>query len=147
MRQAGVGALFALILALSTAEATATGTARIEHPDGTVSTYSNVRIVIWNESMALTSSDGRGTVVLGKASCTKTDALIRCLPWDATLFQHGEKIHIPLRSGTVWLNPTQAYQQLTDSSTHIPPHGVILAIETKHGTYVTLTGVIDEVHR
>jgi hypothetical protein len=129
------------------ADAGATGTARIQHPDGSLSTYRNVRIVIWNESMAITSSDGQGTVVIGKASCTKVGELVKCLPWDATLFQSGEKVRIPLQSGTIWLNPTQTPQQLTHSSTLLPPRGVMLAVATKRGTYVTLTGVVDEVHR
>lgn len=134
-------------LVLAPAFAGATGTARIQHPDGSVSTYSNVRIIIWNESMAITSSDGQGTVVIGKASCTKVGELVECLPWDATLFQNGEKLRIPLKSGTVWLNPTQTSQQLSHSSTQVPPRGVLLAVETRRGSYLTLTGIVDEVHR
>lgn len=129
------------------ARAGATGTARIQHSDGTTSTYTNVRIMIWNESLAVTSSDGQGTVVFGKASCTKVGELVRCLPWDATLFQHGNKQRIALKSGTVWLNPTRTPQQLSHSSEQIPARGVLLAVETKRDTYVTLTGVVDEVHR
>jgi hypothetical protein len=138
---------FFLIAVVAAPPAGATGTALIQHPDGSESTYTNVRIAIWNESMAITSSDGKGTVVIGRASCTKVGELIECLPWDATLFQNGEKLHIALQSGTVWLNPTSAYQQLSNSSAHLPPHGVLLAVRTKRGTYVTLSGVVDEVHR
>jgi hypothetical protein len=141
-------AVFAMgMFAVAAAPASATGTAWIQHPDGTTSTYTNVRIVIWNESMAITSSDGRGTVVLGKASCTMIGELVRCLPWDATLFQNGRRVHIPLESGTVWLNPTHTNQRLSHSSTQVPPRGVLLAVETRRGTYVTLTGVVDEVRR
>ncbi|MBV9332775.1 MAG: hypothetical protein JO146_02085 [Candidatus Eremiobacteraeota bacterium] len=125
----------------------ATGTATIASPDGSSKSYPNVRITIFNESMAVTSADGQGTVVFGKASCTKVGELVRCLPWDATLFQNGSKLHIALQSGTVWLNPTNDYQSLADSSEKIAPHGVMLAVRTKRGTYVTLTGVVDEVHR
>ena len=127
--------------------ALATGTAVIAHPDGTESTYTNVRIAIWNQSMAITSADGQGTVVIGKASCTKIGELVKCLPWDATLFQNGNKVHIALQSGTVWLNPSTTYQPLSHSSTQLPPHGVMLSVQTKRGTYVTLTGIVDEVHR
>ena len=101
----------------------ATGTATIASPDGSTKSYANVRIAIWNESMAVTSADGKGTVVFGKASCTKVGELVRCLPWDATLFQNGNKEHIALQSGTVWLNPTSDYQSLADSSEKIAPHG------------------------
>jgi hypothetical protein len=127
--------------------AKAMGTAIIAHPDGSESTYDNVRIAIWNESMAITSSDGKGTVVFGKASCTKIGELVECLPWDATLYQNGAKVRIPLQSGTVWLNPSSTTQTLSHSSTRLPPHGVLLAVKTRRGTYVTLTGTVDEVHR
>jgi len=135
------------IFAIPPLAARASGTIVIAMRDGSTKTYSNVHVVIWNESMAVTSSDGQGTVVFGKASCTKVGDLIRCLPWDATLFQNGGKLHIALQSGTVWLNPTNAYQSLSDSSEKIAPHGVSLAVRTKRGTYVTLTGTVDEVHR
>jgi|SRR5579863_3170855 len=135
------------IAAVSPALARATGTAVISLPDGSQRTYAGVRIVIWNESMAMTSNDGQGTVVIGKASCTKIGELVRCLPWDATLYQNGTKLHIALKSGTVWLNPSSTTQQLSNSSTQLPPRGVLLAMETKRGTYVTLTGTVDEVHR
>ena len=78
---------------------------------------------------------------------TKIGELIRCLPYDATLFQNGAKLHIPLASGTVWLNPSQAYQPMSHSSTEIPPRGVVLAVRTRHGTELTMTGTVDEVHR
>jgi hypothetical protein len=135
------------VLAVPVGPASATGTVVIAHPDGSESTYPNVRIIIWNQSMAITSSDGQGTVVLGKAACTKVGELVKCLPWDATLFQNGQKVHIALQSGTVWLNPSGTTQQLSHSSTELPPRGVLLAVRTKRGTYVTLTGVVDEVHR
>lgn len=147
-RRRSLCAVFSItMLSASLGIAGATGTAIIAHPDGSKSTYTNVRIAIWNESMALTSSDGKGTVVIGKASCTKIGELVKCIPWDATLFQNGNKVHIALQSGTVWLNPSATYQALSDSSTQLPPHGVMMAVRTKRGTYVTLTGVVDEVHR
>lgn len=127
--------------------ANATGTARSQQRDGSTKTYTNVRIAIRNESMALTSSDGKGTLVLGKAACTKMGALVECLPYDATLLQNGRSAHIPLKSGTVWLNPSSTTQQLSHSSTQLPPRGVLLSVETKRGTYVTLTGVVDEIQK
>ncbi|MGC1380653.1 MAG: hypothetical protein WA814_06470 [Candidatus Baltobacteraceae bacterium] len=143
-------AALATILALACvplARAAATGTVRIEQPDGSAKTYFNVRIVIWNESMAFTSSDGQGTVVLGKAACAKIGELVRCLPYDATLFQGGRTLHIALQTGTVWLNPSQSTQTLSHSTTQLPPRGVLLAVKTKKGTYVTLTGVVDKIQR
>jgi hypothetical protein len=126
----------------------ATGTAEIQTPNGPTKTYQHVHIAIWNDDMAVTSADGKGTVVFGKAACTRVGALIRCLPYDAMLFQNGQQVHIVLRpGGTVWLNPSHATQHLSQSSTQLPPRGVLLAVQTRRGTYVTLTGTVDEVHR
>lgn len=141
------GVLAAACLAAVPGLASATGTALIQHIDGSKKTYTGVRIVVLNESMAITSRDGKGTVVIGKAACTKVGELVECLPYDATLFQSGQTVHIALQSGTVWLNPTKATVQLSHSTTRLPPRGVLLAVRTRRGTYVTLTGVVDEVKR
>jgi hypothetical protein len=125
----------------------ATGTVRIQQRDGDSKTYSNVRIVVFNDSMTITSSDGVGTLVLGKAACTKVGELLRCLPYDATLEQHGASTHVPLKSGTVWLNPSSTTQQLSLSSTQLPPRGVLLSIQTKAGTFVSLTGIVDRIQK
>ena len=127
--------------------ARAEGTAVIVQSDGSSKSYSNVHIAIRDASMAITSSDGQGMLVLGKAACTKIGELVRCLPYDATLLQNGTSLHIPLQSGTVWLNPTDAPEQLSHSSAKLQARGVLLAVKTKRGTYVTLTGVVDEVQR
>ncbi len=147
------GRIFVAVLAAIVAAgapwhpARATGTVRILQNGGSAKIYANVRISIRNESMAITSADGQGTLVLGKAACTKVDELLECLPYDATLFQNGTRFHIALQSGTVWLNPSKSEQRLTHSWTELPPRGVMLAIRTKRGTYVTMTGIVDEVQR
>jgi hypothetical protein len=140
-------ALLVGLVGFQNGTAGATGTARIVHRDGSQKTYADVRIAVRDQAMWITSHDGKGTIVFGKAACTKVDALLECLPYDATLFQNGETRHSALRSGTVWINPTRTNQPLTHSSTQVQPHGVLLAVETKTGTYVTLTGVIDEVSK
>lgn len=140
-------AFAAMAIAISCGRADATGTVRIQQRDGSIKTYTNVKIVVLTESMTITSSDGEGTIILGKAACTKVGELLRCLPYDATLEQHGETTHIPLKSGTVWLNPSDSNQQLTYSSTQLPPRGVLLAIQTKAGTYVSLTGIVDRIQK
>ena len=140
-------AFAATAIAIPCGRANATGTVRIQQRDGSIKTYTNVKIVVLTESMTITSSDGEGTIILGKAACTKVGELLRCLPYDATLEQHGETTHIPLKSGTVWLNPSDSNQQLTYSSTQLPPRGVLLAIQTKAGTYVSLTGIVDRIQR
>ena len=131
-------------LALS-APADALGTARIQLPDGSVKTYTNVHIAVRDASLWMTSSDGKGTVIIGKAACTKVDELVKCLPYDATLDQFGERHRIVLKSGTAWFNPTATKQTLPLSSTQIPPHGIVLEVRSKRGTYVSLTGTVDDI--
>jgi hypothetical protein len=69
------------------------------------------------------------------------------LPYDATLEQNGSEARIPLANGTAWFNPTGTSQQLSLSSQSIPSHGVVMTIETKSGTYVSLNGIVDEIKK
>ncbi len=134
-------------LAVVSSRAGASGTARIQQRDGSLKIYTNVRISIDQQSMTLTSSDKKGTIYIGKAACTKVGELVRCFPYDATLDQGGKVTHIALQSGTVWANPTTTKLQLPQSSTQLPPHGVILSMRTKAGTYMSLTGTADEIKK
>jgi hypothetical protein len=125
----------------------ATGTARIQQPDGNVKTYQNVRIAFHRHQMSVTSADGVGTIVFGKAACTAIGSLVRCYPYDAVLMQHGSELHIAIKNGTAWLNPTTSAEKIPNSSQEIPAHGVVLSIETKRGTLVSLNGTADEVQK
>ena len=140
--------LWALALVIGCiSAASADGTLRVQQRDGSVKIYQNVRIAIDNETMTITSKDKKGSIVLGKAACTKLDVLVRCYPYDATLHQHGESQQIALASGTVWVNPGSSVEQLSHSTTQLPPRGVLMTVQTKAGTYVSLTGVVDEVKK
>ena len=141
------GALIIAGLAFAPVIAHARGTARIQQRDGTVKYYHDVLIRIRNEALALTSSDGKGTLVIGKAACLKVGELVECIPYEATLMQNGESHRVMLKSGTAWFNPTTSKQTLSYSSTQIPPHGVILSVQTKAGTYLSLTGTVDQMVR
>jgi hypothetical protein len=140
-------AVLAALVGASIVPALATGTMRVQHHDGVVQTYTAVYIRILDNEMTLTSNDGKGTVVIGKAACTKIGELIQCLPYDATLEQNGNEARIALQSGTVWLNPTNTRQSLTYSSQSLPAHGVLMAVKTKSGTYVSLSGTVDEIKK
>ena len=125
----------------------ATGSARVQQYNGAVRTYSNVRIVIENKQMTITSADGVGKLVFQKAACESIDGLVRCYPYSAVLYQRGESRQIQIDRGTAWLNPGSVKKQLPRSSTQLPPHGVLLSIRTKAGTYVSLTGTVDQLKR
>ncbi len=155
MFSAGVTALRKLIFGLLTAAvlaalpnvSAATGTARIQQADGNVKTYSNVRINIAQQKMSITSSDGKGTLVISKAACSMIGKMIRCYPYAATLEQGGTARPITVVNATVWLNPSGESQQLPRSSMHLPPRGVLLSLQTKAGTYVSLSGTADELKK
>jgi hypothetical protein len=133
------------VLAVGAAPARATGTVVIQQPNGNLKVYKNAFVRVKDYAMAITSADGNGMLVIGKASCTQVGQLLRCLPYDATLDQYGDTYHIPLASGTVWLNPTHQAQSLPYSSARLQPRGVLMSVHTKAGTYVSLSGTVDEV--
>ncbi len=145
----GLVALAALAFAVAAVcgRADATGTVTIQQRDGATKTYRDVGIRIRNAELVVTSPDKQGTLVIGRAACTRESTLVKCLPYDATLYQNGGKFHVALTSGTVWLNPTTTLQPLSFSSAHLQPHGVLMSVTTSRGTYVSLTGTIDGVQR
>ncbi len=134
------------VMGVSTAYANAAGTARIQQRDGSAKIYSDVHIRVQDhQRLLITSSDGVGTLIVNKASCTAVANLIRCLAYSVELDQNGRTVAIPVLSGTVWLNLSGAKHQLPYSSTQLPPRAVLMALATKRGTHLTLTGTIDEV--
>jgi hypothetical protein len=146
-------ALIAALLAASLAgwargPAGATGTVLIQQKDGSTRTYQDVLVRIRNAELAVTTAAGDGTLVIGKDACGAVGKLLKCLPYDATLYQNGGKFHIALKpGGTVWLNPTSSKQPLPHSGAGLAAHGVLMSITSKKGTYVSLTGTIDEIRK
>jgi hypothetical protein len=123
----------------------ATGTLLIQRKDGQTNTYDDIEIKIFAGSLFLTSDDGDGTIVVTRAACSYQGKIIVCLPTTAALVQDGESQALNLRSGTIYLNTTDAPQQLTLSSAKIPANSVLVALTTKSGTFVTVRGQIDEL--
>lgn len=129
------------------AVASATGTMRIQHSDGSVDTYRDVQIKVFAGSLFLTSDDGDGTIVVTRAACSRRDQIIVCLPTTAALVQEGESNALNLRTGTMYLNYTGSAQPLSRSSAKVPANSIVLAISTRNGTYITVNGQIDELVR
>ena len=133
-------------LALSAASvARAEGTARIQQADGTVSTYRNVKINIVQKTLTMTSPDGKGTLMIYRAACFYQGEIMMCLPTGTTLIQGGSVNPIKLVSGTVYANLTDQPHNLSNSSTQVPANGILMALKTRRGTYITLSGTIDKV--
>jgi hypothetical protein len=140
-------AIASLVALVPARPANATGTALVVQRDGSEQRYTKVSIRLGREDLALTTNDRVGTMVIGRAACTKAAELVKCIPYDATLFQHGEKKQLPLRNGTVWLNPTTTTQSLPFSSAQIRPHGILISITSQTGTLLSLNGTVDEIQR
>ena len=146
MRALSFIAFLSILLAVPEA-VSAAGSARIQQANGDVRSYPNVRIVIENKQMSVTSADGVGKLVFQKAACSAVGKLIRCYPYAAVLYQRGQARQINIERGTAWLNPTAVGEQLPRSSTMLPPRGVLLSVLTKAGTYLSLTGTVDQLKR
>ncbi len=127
------------------APARAEGTARIQQADGTVNTYHNVKIKIVQKTLTMTSPDGKGTLMIYRAACSYQGDILACLPTGTTLIQGGTVNPIKLVSGTVYANMTGEPHNLAMSSTKVPAHGILMSLKTQRGTYVTLSGTLDEV--
>jgi hypothetical protein len=130
---------------LSLAPAGATGTMRVQQTSGAVQVYHDVLIRVAQRSLRIGSKDRKGVLVIDRAACTYAGSLLRCLPSTMKFEQNGKTHTIELITGTIYVNLTGDNQQLHHSSTQLAPHELLLALQTKRGTYVSVHGHIDEV--
>lgn len=137
----------AVVVSSSPPIARAAGTARIQQTDGTVNVYSGVKIQIVHNTLAMTTADGKGTLMIYRAACAYQGDVLVCLPTGATLVQSGAVNPIHITQGTVYANLTGQMQQLSLSTMQLPAHSIMMAITTRKGTYVTLSGTIDKVKK
>ena len=142
---------FAVLLLISifgvfgVARAQATGTVRVQQSDGSVQIYHDVVIRVAHNTLRVWSHDHKGVLIIDRAACSYVGELQRCLPTDFKLKQSGQTKTIGLVNGLVYVNLTDQPQQLTYSSTQLAPRGIMLSLQTKRGTYVSLRGHIDEI--
>ena len=59
--------------------------------------------------------------------------------------QAGKTSPLDFKSGTAYVNETDAPLPLTLSTTKVPEHSIMLTFTTDRGTYVGITGRFDEV--
>ncbi len=136
--------LFAAFL-ITPLPANAEGTTRIQQSDGTIHVYSDVRIRLTGQTLWIHSADHKGVLEVTTGACSFVRNVQRCLPYVATLRQHGKTHEIALDHGTVFMNLTEAIQYLPRSSEGLGPHQVLVLLHTMHGTYVSVRGTLDEV--
>ncbi len=128
------------------AAAAAHGSVRVQQIDGRVAHYDDVRLELSGNTLRVLSPDRVGTLVVNKAACSYVGAMQRCLPSSLTLSQHGTH-RITLDRGTVYLNLTSDPQTLPHSSRIVPPRGIVALLRTHRGTFIAITGRLDEVHQ
>jgi hypothetical protein len=136
---------FGIACLLGTPAARATGTILIQQADGQTNLYHDVVIKVIHNALYMTSSDGRGTLVINRAACSYQGQLMACLPTSATLVQSGQTSPLDFKQGTLYVNSTDDPQPLSASTQKVDAHGIVLSFTTKRGTYVNLSGRIDKV--
>lgn len=135
----------ALLFIAGAHAADAKGTVRVQQDDGSVQVYDNVTIrIIGDHALTITTADGKGTLLIERAACSYAGALLVCLPYSMSLEQNGTSKLLDFQRGTTYFNFTSEKQPLPLSSTTVPPNGVLFAMNTKIGTYVAVSGTIDE---
>jgi hypothetical protein len=139
-----VGAIVvAMVFALS-APASATGTVRIQQKNGSVRTYTGVTMKAANKSLTLISADKVSSVVISGAECAREAPIIRCTGGGFSLLQDGKRHAVPFKTATFYFNQTDQDQLLPLSTTKVPAHSVIFAVQTAKGTYITGNGRLDQ---
>ncbi len=139
-------AIIALVAASSLVPvcADAKGSVRVQQPDGAVQTYDNATFHVVNKTIEIRTADGAGTLIITDAACTLGDnKILTCLPYAMELKQNGQTRELDFHRGTVYYNKSDSKQTLSRSSTQLPPNGVLGALKSKRGTYVTFSGTLD----
>ena len=134
-----------LVWGIGATAAQAKGVVTIRQSDGETNVYKDVVIKVIHSALFMTSPDGKGTLVINRAACSYQGQLMVCLPTTATLVQSGTTSALDFENGTIYVNSTDDYQPLANSTTKLPPHSILLSFSTKRGTYVSLSGRIDKV--
>jgi hypothetical protein len=127
------------------AAANASALVRVQQTDGSIQEYPNAIVRYSKEAhdLTITTADGKGTLTIDQAACSYVDNLYRCLVTDASLSQNGQTHPIVCRSGTIYANTTGGEIKLPLSTQGVPPRGIVMALQTKAGTYISMTGTID----
>ena len=129
------------------APASATGTLKIQQPDGSMDVYKDVNIEVSQQKLWIRSADGKGTLVITKAACSFIGKMMRCLPYTLTLQQGGKTTPLDFYNGTVYINTGTDKAALPFSSQQVAPNGIVFAMRSKIGTIVTLEGHLDKVEK
>ncbi|MGR4065415.1 MAG: hypothetical protein ACLQPV_08200 [Vulcanimicrobiaceae bacterium] len=139
---AAIALAFGSVLA---APAGATGLVRVQQNNGSIQEYPNVRIDYSKDAktLTITTADGKGTLLIDQAACSYLGQVYRCLLTHMSLTQNGQTKPLDFSNGTIYANTTDGNLNLPLSSQIIPPKGIVMALTTDAGTYISMTGTID----
>jgi hypothetical protein len=135
---------FLLAALLVPATAFAQGNVRVQQIDGKVEQYHGVGLRLRGDMLRIISPDHVGTLVMRRAACSWIGGLERCLPLTLELSQRGSH-QISFKRGTIYFNLSSAPHTLPHSSRVVEPRGIVGQLETIHGTFISVTGRLDEV--
>ena len=127
------------------APAGATGLVRVQQANGSIQEYPNARIDYSPDAktLTITTADGKGTLVIDQAACSYVGDIYRCLLTHMSLTQTGQTKPLDFSNGTIYANTTDGNLNLPLSSQVVPPKGIVMALTTNAGTYISMTGTID----
>ncbi len=143
-----IDALAAIVLSAligSALPAAAEGTTRIQQADGTIQIYRHVTMRLAGSTLWLRSGDRRGVLEVTSGACRYLGGLQRCLPYKTVYHDRGVAHTIALEHGAVYTNTTGAAVQLPHSGDRLGPHEVRVLLHTMRGTYVSVTGTLDQI--
>lgn len=134
----------AIAALLVTAPADARGSVRVQQVDGRVQEYHNVVLQLHGTTLRIRTADRIGTLIVQRAACMFIGGLERCLPSSLELSQRGNH-PIAFQRGTLYVNLTNDPHTLPHSSKTLAPQSVLALLKTVHGTYIAVSGHLDEV--
>lgn len=148
MSGSGIKAVLALVVAAvvwAAVPARAEGVTRIQQADGKTEVYRHVTIRVRGQTLLLSSSDRKGVLEVTSDACTYLAGLKRCLPYRTVYYDRGTAHTVVLEHGTVYTNVTDGPVQLPHSADRLGPHEVLVLLHTMRGTYLSVTGSVDQI--
>jgi hypothetical protein len=122
----------------------AKGSVRVQQANGSVQNYSGVTFRVVDKKMEIQTNDKAGTLIVTDAACSLGDnKILVCLPYEMSLRQNGTTRVLDFHRGTIYYNKSDSKQTLRYSSTQLPPNGILGALKSNRGTYVTFSGTLD----
>ncbi|MGR4065424.1 MAG: hypothetical protein ACLQPV_08245, partial [Vulcanimicrobiaceae bacterium] len=120
--------LTALLVATLAASVSAAGTTRVEQTDGSVQIYQDVTMRLNGPTLWIQSANHKAMLEIKTASCSFDGKIKRCFPSAFSLHRQDGTHPISVAWGTVYINLTNASQQLPLSSKQLPAQSLLVLV-------------------